>query len=138
MPADTAGPPSDQPPATTGAVTRPRAEPPADPARRLLDRVGRAFPHERLREVRMFGVTAVMADDVMVVAVHRDGSLLVRVDPAEDAALLERPHAHRAEMGAGRSMGEGWIRVGPSAVETDQGLGGWLQPVVRFLASTGA
>jgi len=138
MPPDTVGPPFDQPPATAGAVARARSEVSPDPARQLLDRVRYAFPHDRLREVRMFGVTAVMADDAMAVAVHRDGSLLVRVDPAEHAALFERPHACRAEMGTGRSMGEGWIRVGASAVETDEGLGDWLQPVIRFLGSTGA
>jgi TfoX/Sxy family transcriptional regulator of competence genes len=138
MPPDTVGPPVDQPPATAGAVAGARGEASPDPARELLDRVKHAFPHERLREVRMFGVTAVMADDAMAVAVHRDGSLLVRVDPAEDAALLQRPHASRAEMGTGRSMGEGWIRVGASALETDQGLSDWLQPVIRFLGSAGA
>jgi TfoX/Sxy family transcriptional regulator of competence genes len=106
-----------------------------DPVRELLDRVRRAFPHDRLREVRMFGVTAVMVNDAMAVAVHRDGSLLVRVDPAEDAALLERPHASRAEMGPRRSMGAGWIRVAASALETDQGLDDWLQPALRFLRS---
>jgi hypothetical protein len=74
----------------------------------------------------------------MAVAAHRDGSLLLRVDPAEDAALLERPHARRAEMGTGRSMGAGWIRVGASAVETDEGLRDWLQPVIRFLGPAGA
>jgi TfoX/Sxy family transcriptional regulator of competence genes len=138
MPPDTVGPPFDQPSATAGGVARARAEASPDPARQLLDRVEHAFPHERLREVRMFGVTAVMADDAMAVAVHRDGSLLLRVDPAEDAALLERPHASRAEMGTGRSMGEGWIRVGARAVETDQGLSDWLQPVIRFLGPAGA
>jgi TfoX/Sxy family transcriptional regulator of competence genes len=102
-------------------------------ARHLLDRVRNAFPPDQLREVRMFGVTAVMVNDVMTVAAHRDGSLLVRVDPAEDASLLERPDASRAEMGTGRSMGAGWIRVGASALETDQGLSGWLEPAIRFL-----
>jgi hypothetical protein len=138
MSPETVGPPFDQPPATAGAVARARPAASPDPARQLLDRVRHAFPHDRLREVRMFGVIAVMADDAMAVAVHRDGSLLVRVDPAEDAALLERPHAGRAEMGTGRSMGKGWIRVGANAVETDQGLSDWLQPVIRFLGSAGA
>lgn len=50
-------------------------------------------------------------DNVMAVAAHKDGSLLVRVDPAENASLLDCPYASRAEMGAGRSMGEGWIQV---------------------------
>ncbi len=49
----------------------------------------------------MFGVIAIMVDDAMAVAVHKDGSLLVHVDPAEDASLLQSPDASRAEMGAG-------------------------------------
>lgn len=109
-----------------------------NPALHLLDRVRHSFPPDRLREVRMFGVTAVMVNDVMAVAVHRDGSLLVRVDPAEDAALLQRPNAARAEMGTGRSMGAGWIQVEARALETDQGLSDWLQPAIRFLDTASA
>jgi TfoX/Sxy family transcriptional regulator of competence genes len=104
-----------------------------DHVRELLDRVRQAFPNDRLREVRMFGVTALMVNDAMAVAAHRDGSLLVRVDPTEDAALLQRPCAARAEMGNGRSMGEGWIRVDSLALETDGGLWEWLEPAIREL-----
>lgn len=82
----------------------------------------------------MFGAIAVMVDDAMAVAVHKDGSLLVHVDPAEDAHLLERPGATRAEMGAGRSMGEGWIRVEPKALHCDAALAGWLETASRYLA----
>lgn len=82
----------------------------------------------------MFGAIAIMVDDAMAVAVHRDGSLLVRVDPAEDAALLEDPDASRAEMGAGRSMGQGWIRVEARALHDDAALNGWLAASTRYLA----
>lgn len=82
----------------------------------------------------MFGAVAIMLDDAMAVAVHKDGGLLVRVDPAEDAQLLERPGAARAEMGAGRSMGEGWIRVDASALESNAELSGWLDAANRYLA----
>ncbi|MEO7751865.1 MAG: TfoX/Sxy family protein [Terracoccus sp.] len=109
-----------------------------DRGRKLLDRVRHVLPHDTVREVRMFGVTAVVVDGAMVVAVHPDGSLLIRVDPAEDAALLERPDAARAEMGTGRSMGAGWIRVAASALETDEGLDGWLRPAVDFNGRSGA
>lgn len=81
----------------------------------------------------MFGVTAIMVDDAMAVAVHQDGSLLVRVDPAEDASRLESPDASRAEMGTGRSMGEGWIRVDAKALRTDAALGEWLQAATSHL-----
>ncbi len=82
----------------------------------------------------MFGAVAVMVDDSMAVAAHRDGSLLVRVDPAEDAQLLEDPHASRAEMGAGRSMGEGWIHVEASGLRSDQSLSDWIACATRCLS----
>jgi hypothetical protein len=63
--------------------------PASDQARELLDRTRASLPGGQVREVRMFGVIAVMIDDAMAVAVHKDGSLVVRVDPAEDARLLE-------------------------------------------------
>jgi TfoX/Sxy family transcriptional regulator of competence genes len=82
----------------------------------------------------MFGVLALMADGAMAVAAHKDGSLPVRVDPAEDARLLENPEASRAEMGAGRSMGEGWIRVEAKALRSNAALASWLEPATRYLA----
>lgn len=103
------------------------------PTRELLDRVRTSLPAGHVREVRMFGVIAVMIDDAMAVAAHNDGSLLVRIDPAEDASLLNRPHASRADMGKGRSMGEGWIRVDASALRTDAALSAWLQAATRYL-----
>lgn len=105
-----------------------------DQARELVDRVRELLPGRQLREVRMFGVVAVMVDGAMAVAVHHDGSLLVRVDPAEDARLLESPDASRAEMGAGRSMGEGWIRVEATALHSDPELNNWIDAATRFLA----
>ncbi len=82
----------------------------------------------------MFGVLALMVDGAMAVAAHRDGSLLVRVDPAEDARLLENPEASRAEMGAGRSMGEGWTRVEATALRNKAALTSWLEADTRNLA----
>ena len=51
-----------------------------------------------------------MVNDKMVVAVGAD-DLLVRVDPDRHSELTGRPGAAQAEMGAGRSMGPGWISV---------------------------
>lgn len=82
----------------------------------------------------MFGAVALMVDDSMAVAANKDGSLLVRVDPAEEGALLDDPHASRAEMGQGRSMGPGWIRVDPAAVLDESDLRTWLDRAVRYLA----
>ena len=82
----------------------------------------------------MFGMVAVMINGAMAVAVGKDGSLLVRVDPAEDSRLLEDRHATRAEMGAGRSMGEGWIRVDAEALHDYAPLARWLDCAARYLA----
>lgn len=108
--------------------------PAGDEASELIDRLRASLRGAQVREVRMFGVIAVMVDDAMAVAVDKDGSLLVRVDPAEDARLLESLDASRAEMGAGRSMGEGWIRVEARALRTDAALDGWLEAATRYLA----
>ncbi|MDO5738988.1 MAG: TfoX/Sxy family protein [Ornithinimicrobium sp.] len=105
-----------------------------DPARALMDRIRTFLPDRDLREVRMFGVLSLMVDGAMAVAAHKDGSLLVRVDPAEDARLLRHPEASRAEMGAGRSMGAGWIRVEATALDADAALIGWLEAAARKAA----
>lgn len=108
--------------------------PVSDQARDLLDRIRALLPDQAVREVRMFGAVAVMIDDSMAVAAHKDGSLLVRVDPAEDADLLEKSHASRAEMGTGRSMGPGWIRVDARALRDEQDLTHWLNCATRYLS----
>jgi TfoX/Sxy family transcriptional regulator of competence genes len=81
----------------------------------------------------MFGSTAVMVDGHLAVAVHDDGSLLVRVDPAEDAQLLEDRDASRAVMGKARSMGVGWIRVEARALGGAQALERWVEAATRQL-----
>jgi TfoX/Sxy family transcriptional regulator of competence genes len=106
-----------------------------DQARVLVDRVRALLPGREVREVRMFGAVAVMVDGAMAVAAHKDGSLLVRVDPADDARLLQQPDVSRAEMGAGRSMGEGWLRVGPQALRDDQALQHWVGTATGYLAA---
>lgn len=63
---------------------------PHDSARALIDRIIPLLTDRHLREVRMFGALALMVDGSLAVAAHKDGSLLVRVDPAEDAALCEK------------------------------------------------
>lgn len=111
--------------------------PAGDPSRELIDRIRTLLPRQQPREIRMFGTLALMLDDVMAVAVRKDGSLLVRVDPAEDADLLRRPAASRAEMGTGRSMGAGWIRVEAHALRSDTALAGWLEAATRSVARRG-
>lgn len=102
----------------------------------VADRVRNVlFDREHVREVKMFGGLAFMVDERMVVCVSGGGSdLLVRVAPERDAELLDRPGAHRAEMGKDRSMGEGWITVDESALESDADLGYWMDVSLDFHA----
>lgn len=108
-----------------------------DRARELVERVRVLLAGRQLREVRMFGAVAVMVDGAMAVAVNNDGRLLVRVDPAESPQLLENPGASRAEMGSGRSMGDGWIRVQATAVCSEAALSEWVEAATRYLVGRG-
>ena len=98
-----------------------------DQRQALAARVRAALPQEgEVREVSMFGGLSFMLDDRMVVSVHRDGSLLVRVDPDRSAELLCLPDARPAVMGAERPMGPGWITVTADGLSTDQQLTDWI------------
>ncbi|WP_241237208.1 TfoX/Sxy family protein [Brachybacterium saurashtrense] len=79
-----------------------------------------------VREVSMFGGRAVMVDERMLVSVQKDGTLLARVDAERHDELLTRPGAAQAQMGAGRSMGPGWIEVAAEALAEDEGLEAWI------------
>jgi TfoX/Sxy family transcriptional regulator of competence genes len=92
----------------------------------LLERVEARLAGRPARRVSMFGTIAVMVDGAKLVAVGKDHSLLVRVHPDDDEVLLARPDATRPEMGSGRSMGVGWIRVDAAAIEDDETLDLWL------------
>ncbi|WP_188037275.1 TfoX/Sxy family protein [Actinotalea sp. JY-7885] len=93
----------------------------------LAERIrGALAAHAPVREVRMFGGLAFMVDERMLVCARGDSDLLVRSDPARAAELLALPGARPAEMGAGGSMGHGWISVAQDALEDDEDLARWL------------
>ncbi|MGY1834901.1 TfoX/Sxy family protein [Blastococcus sp. SYSU DS0510] len=102
----------------------------------LAGRVREALPEGRaVREITMFGGLAFMVDGKMAACVSAGGgALLVRVSAARDAGYLEVTGARRAEMGAGRSMGEGWIAVDRDALVADEDLRFWLDAVLEFNA----
>jgi len=105
----------------------------------LADRVRTALPQDRpVREVSMFGRLSFMVDDRMVVAVGRDGDLLVRIDPARNDELLTVPGAKPAVMGADRPMGPGWITVSPDGLATDKQLAFWTQVGLEHRAARAA
>ncbi len=101
----------------------------------LHERVRALLPAgHAVREVPMFGGVSVMLDDRMLVAVRQDG-LLVRIDPARSAELLDLPGAEPAAMGPHRSMGPGWIVVSGAAVNSEDQLTFWLQVALDHHAS---
>lgn len=81
--------------------------------------------HDDVRETSMFGVLAFMVDGRMAVSAGRDGSLLVRIVPADRDALLERG-AEPAHMANGRPMGAGWLTVPAARIGDDVDLGFWI------------
>lgn len=102
--------------------------------RDLLDRVERRLPNRPLVEKPMFGTVALMLDGEMIVAAHKDGSLLVRVSKDVDAELMARPESSRLQMGD-RPMGVGWILVAESAVADDEQLDFWIRHALERRAS---
>jgi TfoX/Sxy family transcriptional regulator of competence genes len=82
---------------------------------------------------KMFGGLAFLVNGNMAVAASGQGGLLVRVDPAESAALVEASPAHEMEM-RGRTM-PGWLRLDAADVEPDQELGAWVDRGVAFARS---
>ncbi len=88
-----------------------------------------------VREVNMFGGRAFMVNEKMLVSVGRGGDLLVRVDPERSGELLAAAGARQAEMGAGRSMGPGWVTVAEEAVATDDALDFWISVAAEYNGS---
>jgi len=84
-------------------------------------------------EMRMFGGLAFLIGGHMAVAASGQGGLMVRVDPAETATLLSRPHVRPFEM-RGREM-DGWLRVDDAGVRTKRGLEPWVRRGVAYARS---
>ena len=83
----------------------------------------------------MFGGLTFMVDEKMVACVSGGGgALLVRVSRSRDAEYLEVAGARRAEMGKGRSMGEGWITVDEKALPDDRDLHFWIDAALEHNA----
>ena len=103
----------------------------------LADRVPSALADEKhVREVKMFGGPAFMVNEHLATCVRSGGgALLVRVSPDRDAEYLGRSGANRAEMGNGRSMGEGWITIDEEALEKDDDLQFWIDVVLAYNAA---
>ena len=84
-------------------------------------------------EQRMFGGLAFLIGGNMSVAASGQGGLMVRVDPEETDALLEKPGAGPFEM-RGRHM-KGWLRVASEDVRTKRQLEPWVRRGVAYARS---
>ena len=88
---------------------------------------------EGVTEQRMFGGLAFLINGHMSVAASSQGGLLLRVEPEQTAALLEKPHARSFEM-RGRAM-QGWLRVEAEGVTTKRELQRWVARGVGYARS---
>jgi hypothetical protein len=81
----------------------------------------------------MFGGLAFLINGNMAISASGQGGVLVRVDPAETARLVQRAHVARFAM-RGREM-DGWLRVAPEGVRTKRQLESWAARGVTFARS---
>ena len=101
-----------------------------DLANRIRELIGM---EDGLTEKKMFGGLAFLIDGNMSVAASGQGGLMVRVDPAQTDALLEKPYASPFEM-RGRGMA-GWLRVGDEGLGTKRRLEPWVRLGVAYARS---
>jgi TfoX/Sxy family transcriptional regulator of competence genes len=100
----------------------------------LAERIRELVAGERgLSEKRMFGGLAFLVNGNMAVSASGQGGLLVRVDPADTAALVQRAHVQPFVM-RGREM-HGWLRVDTEGVRTKRQLSSWVAHGVAYARS---
>jgi TfoX-like protein len=100
----------------------------------LADRIREAVQGESgLSERAMFGGLAFLIGGNMAVSASSQGGLLLRVDPAETGSLVAEPHVRRFEM-RGREM-DGWLRIDPEAITSDEELRAWVDRGVTYARS---
>lgn len=99
----------------------------ADRIRELL-----AADHD-VAEKKMFGGLAFLIGGNMSVSASGQGGLLLRCDPEQTDALVEKPHAARFEM-RGRAM-DGWLRIDAEGVRTKRELKRWVDVGVKYARS---
>jgi len=84
-------------------------------------------------EKKMFGGLAFLVGGNMAVAASGQGGLLVRVDPDESDALVQKTSARPMEM-RGREM-RGWLRITSDDVRGDGDLKTWVDRGVGYARS---
>jgi len=100
----------------------------------LADRIrGLIGDRSDLTEKKMFGGLAFLVGGHMSVAASGQGGLLVHCAREDTEALRAEPHAGPMIM-RGREM-EGWLRVAPEGVDTQDGLEPWVRRGVDYAQS---
>lgn len=100
----------------------------------LADRIRELVASERgLDEQKMFGGLAFLINGHMSVAASGRGGLMVRMDPAEGAALVDDDKVTVMVM-RGREM-PGWLRVDTAAVTEQAQLETWVTRGVTYARS---
>ena len=100
----------------------------------LADRLREQIGGEKgLTEKAMFGGLAFLINGNMAVSASGQGGLLLRVDPARTEDLIQDPHAARFVM-RGREM-DGWLRIDPAGITTDDELHHWAEIGVAYARS---
>jgi TfoX/Sxy family transcriptional regulator of competence genes len=89
-----------------------------------------------VEEKRMFGGLGFMVDGNLTVAASRRGGLLVRTDPADEAAILALPGVEPMAM-RGRKM-PGWVLVAAEALGSESELTAWVDRALAFAATLAA
>src|SRR5215510_1334290 len=97
----------------------------------LADRIRELVSGTRgLTEKRMFGGLAFLINGNMAVSASGQGGMLLRVDPTDTPALVQRPEASRLEM-RGREM-DGWLRIDQTGLTTKRQLKSWVSRGVSY------
>jgi TfoX/Sxy family transcriptional regulator of competence genes len=100
----------------------------------LANRIRELLAEEQgVVEQKMFGGLAFLVGGNMSVSASGQGGLLLRCDPEQTDALVEKPHAARFEM-RGRAM-DGWLRIDAEGVRTKRELKQWVDVGVNYARS---
>jgi hypothetical protein len=100
----------------------------------LADRIRVALSdQDGLTDKRMFGGLAFMVNGNMAVSASGQGGLLLRVDPAQTGSIVGESGVTRFRM-RGREM-DGWVRVDPTGVASDEQLQRWVGLGVAYARS---
>ncbi|HVW80999.1 MAG TPA: TfoX/Sxy family protein [Mycobacteriales bacterium] len=100
----------------------------------LADRIRQLLATDAVvTERKMFGGLKFLINGNMAIAASGNGGLLVRVDPAQADALIDKTAAEVMVM-RGRPM-TGWLRIPAEAVTTKPELRKWVSRGVAYASS---